>query len=177
MPGRFEWSFLAGTDQVVDLFERIFLVVGGIFGDGVFQHLARDLIIVVDHLHLLDLLFFQKLDQRFGELFVGQCHRFFFAGQSDVCKKVASLGIFQFEGLALIENLAEILVGGNADRPQQDRDRQFAPLVDMHIHHVMDVDVEFQPGAVVGDHLGRIEGLAAGMLLFREKYARGALQL
>ena len=77
----------------------------------------------------------------------------------------------------LIEQLVDIFVAFVAQGPQQQRHGKFPLPVDVDEEHVVHVQAELQPGAVLGNDAGGIELLAVGVGLFGKEHAVGTLQL
>ena len=80
-------------------------------------------------------------------------------------------------GFGLAEELADLIVRTEAQRPQEGGDRQLAVLVDADIENVGGVGLIFQPGTAVGVHGGGEQVLAGAVLGGGVEHAGGTHQL
>ena len=89
-----------------------------------------------------------------GNHFIGKGQRLRIVFLIDFGKEMTSLGLVQLQSLTLIESTAQIHIRGNSDRTQQRGYRKLAALIDMHKHHIVDIDIKFEPGTIIGNHFG-----------------------
>ena len=83
------------------------------------------------------------------------------------------------KSIVLIEHFQNFL-GAETKRAQQDGSRQFATAVDSHIHHILGIELEIQPGTTVRNNPCRIQQLARTVGLATvvvEEYTRRTMQL
>ncbi len=90
-------------------------------------------------------------------------HHHFIAGQ-DIERRGFTTQTFRHQAHAIhtvfdqnlvgLEEDVENFIGGVTQGAQQDRRRQLAAAVDTHIHHVLGIELEVQPGTTVRNHPG-----------------------
>ncbi len=79
--------------------------------------------------------------------------------------------------VVVAEEIQNLLVRAEAQRPDEHRDRDFAVLVDAHVKDVVGVGLVLQPRAAVRDHRGAVQLLAGLVVLHFIIDARRADQL
>ena len=80
----------------------------------------------------------------------------------------------------LVEEQVQDLLRREPQRAQHDRRRQLAPAVDAHVHEVLGIELEVEPGAPVGNDPGGVQELPGRVglpLVVVEEHARRAVQL
>ena len=77
----------------------------------------------------------------------------------------------------LREEIEDVLIGGPAQRADEDRSRHLAVPVDADGHGAVGVGFQFDPGAAVRDHLAAVDVFPQIVLLTAEIYARRTDQL
>ena len=97
------------------------------------------------------------------------------------------IGLEELRRLAAVEDdrvlaveVVEQVLGGHAERAQQDRGVELPPPVDADEEDVARVELEVDPRAAIRDDAGRVEELAAGVglaLVVVEEHARRAVEL
>ena len=71
-----------------------------------------------------------------------------------------------------MEEIEDLAIAHESERPQQHGDRQLALAVDVDVHDVVDVQAEFHPRPAIRNDPRRIELLAVRMRQLIEEHAR-----
>ncbi|OQB96335.1 MAG: hypothetical protein BWX86_00818 [Verrucomicrobia bacterium ADurb.Bin122] len=175
---------LARTKAFVDFLEGFFLVAGRVLLEG-----ADDGAFVdggVDHAQRGEAVFLEGADDLLGEGLVGTSEHGALLGVDGVFHEHKRGDVFHVEGLGdlevldLVEEIEDVDVAGVADRAEQRRDEELAATaaaVEVNVEQVVVVELDFEPGAAVGDDAERVEQFAVRVRGDLEGDAGGAVEL
>ncbi len=164
LAGRVGARRLARAQQVVDAVERLLLRLRRVLA----QRVADDVGLVLhrddEHLEGLEAGLVQHLELLGGDLVVGLDQDLARGLVHDVLgahppERGLGLLALHLERLVLVEELEDLAVAHEAQRPQQHGDRQLALAVDVDVHDVVHVEAELHPRAAVRDDARRSTAL------------------
>ena len=176
---------VAGAHPLVDLPLGVFAGLGGVALEALDEVVAD--FVGVDQRQLLDSRVLEDFEDAGVEGFQRVCQDGLLVLRvEDVLNQGVVRGLLLLddsrEALLLdavdcVENLPVAVIAEGAQEDGDDELAAAALAVQVDVHHVLDVELDFQPGTVVGQNLVAVDELAAGMVVGLEADAGGTVEL